>query len=415
MERGKKDVVLIVDPFSTGALFAPRFKARGYRCYAVLSAPTVPERFTKAFTGEGFEQHELIGTAEIVSLFKPAQVSAVVAGSELGVRVADQLARHFGVSGNAPETSAWRRDKYAMQQAIANAGLRHIPSIEVASEAEGKRALEQLPEHGGFVLKPVNSFMTDGVALVEGRAGLEHAMSCLAWSGTNALGEPNSRYLIQGFVTGPEYVVDMVVSADGVQVSSLCRYRKAEHHGARFVYEGLEVLDPLNDRFTALVAYARNCALALDVRFGPLHMELIDGPEGPVMIEAGARLHGGVAPSLFTLCYEPDLLSVAVSTYLHEPVTYPVVSRLKKQGRIVFLITPQEGVCLDIGEPAHRQLQAIEAFKGIKRFADADQRLPLTRDLATCPGIVWLAANDLAELDQAEVHVRQILEPCFHD
>ncbi len=414
MEQNK-DVILIVDPFSTGALYAPLFKAKGYRCYAVLSAPTVPERFIKAFTGEGFEQDELIAAAQIVTLIDPLQVCAVVAGSELAVRVSDQLARHFSVSGNAPETSAWRRDKYAMQQAIATAGLRNIPSVEVCSQAEAKSALERLPEHGGFVLKPVNSFMTDGVELVEGRAGLEQAMARLAWSGTNALGEPNNRYLVQGFVLGPEYVVDMVVSAQGVQVSSLCRYRKAEHNGGRFVYEGLEVLDPTDEGFVALMAYARDCALALDVRFGPLHMELIDSSAGPVMIEAGARLHGGVAPSLFKLCYEPDLLSVAVSTYIHEPVTYPATSRLRQQGRIVFLITSREGARLDVGEQAQQQLHAIGAFRGIKRFVDADQRLPLTRDLATCPGIVWLAASDLTELEQAEVRVRQILEPCFHD
>ena len=413
--KHEKDLILIVDPFSTGALYAPLFKAKGYRCHAVLSAPTVPERFIKAFTGEGFEQAELIAATEIVALIDPLQVCAVVAGSELGVRVTDQLAQHFGVSGNTPETSAWRRDKNAMQHAIANAGLRHIPSVEVSSPEDAQAALKQFPEQGEFVLKPVNSFMTDGVELVQGRNGLEQALASLDWLGSNALGEPKGRYLIQEFVSGPEYVVDMVVSAQGIHVSSLCRYRKAEHNGSRFVYEGLEVLDPNDAGSNALVTYARACASALDVRFGPLHMELIDSPAGPVMIEAGARLHGGVAPSLFKQCYEPDLLSTAISTYLHEPVAYPATSRLRQQGRIVFLITQREGARLEVGEQALQQLHAVGAFQGFKRFMDADQRLPLTRDLATCPGIVWLAASDLAELDQAEAHVRLILESCFHD
>ncbi|CAH2785900.1 MAG: hypothetical protein CBARDCOR_4009 [uncultured Caballeronia sp.] len=46
--------------------------------------------------------------------------------------------------------------------------------------------------------------------------------------------------------------------------------------------------------------YAKQAAAALNVSVGPLHMEIIVSPQGPVLVEAGARLHGGVSVSLFS-------------------------------------------------------------------------------------------------------------------
>ncbi|MDR6357856.1 hypothetical protein Q3H58_004527 [Pseudomonas psychrotolerans] len=58
-------------------------------------------------------------------------------------------------------------------------------------------------------------------------------------------------------------------------------------------------------------------------------------------------------------------------------------------------------------------MQAIPSFRGFKPFAEPDEALPLTRDLASCPGIVWLAAAGEEELDRDERQVRQLFEGCL--
>lgn len=407
-----RDIVIIVDPFSTGALYAPLFRARGYHCFAVLSSSSVPARFVDGFSGHAFEGRELLSLAECLKVIPAARVRAVVAGSELGVETAERLALHFGVAGNDPATLAWRRDKFEMQQRLAAAGLRSIPTVKLSEAGDTRRALAQLGQGERFVIKPNNSFMTDGVEFIEGRQALEQALRWLEWGRINALGVRNSGYLVQAFVSGPEYVVDLVASAAGTLVVGLSRYRKAEHNGSRFVYEGLEVLDPRDERFADLIAYARACSKALEIGFGPVHMELLDSADGPVMIEVGARLHGGVAPSLFQECYAPDLLSVAVEAYLgFEPAS--AASRLIRPGRIVFLINRRLGARLARDEQRFAALQAIPSFRGFKPFAEPDEALPLTRDLASCPGIVWLAAAGEEELDRDERQVRQLFEECL--
>lgn len=45
---------------------------------------------------------------------QPYTVTAVIAGSELGTELADQLSDRLGLKSNGPETSFLRRDKYQM-------------------------------------------------------------------------------------------------------------------------------------------------------------------------------------------------------------------------------------------------------------------------------------------------------------
>ncbi len=43
------------------------------------------------------------------------------------------------------------------------------------------------------------------------------------------------------------------------------------------------------------------------------HLEIMQTARGPVIIEVGACLHGGIASTLFAHCYEDDLLESSVN------------------------------------------------------------------------------------------------------
>ena len=49
------ETVLIVDPFSTGKLYAPLLKAQGVRCIAVMSTDSLPKHFTDDLIRENFD------------------------------------------------------------------------------------------------------------------------------------------------------------------------------------------------------------------------------------------------------------------------------------------------------------------------------------------------------------------------
>jgi len=119
--------VLIVDPFSTGKLYAPLLNAQGIRCIAVISTRDLPEHFTQDLIADNFDQvyhweESLLITLETLSL------SAVIAGCETAIYLTDYLTELLDIPGNSRITSDLRRNKFSMQQALKHHQLSHIAS-----------------------------------------------------------------------------------------------------------------------------------------------------------------------------------------------------------------------------------------------------------------------------------------------
>jgi hypothetical protein len=119
----------------------------------------------------------------------------------------------------------------------------------------------------------------------------------------------------------------------------------------------------------------------------------IKNKEDPVMIEVGARMHGGVAPNLFQNCYSPSLLEMSVKSYLGMQCEE---ASLKEEGRIVFLISEKCGVFY----PNFEELKKLSSYKGNANFIAEGGNLTKTIDLNTCPGIFWLSNQDSLKLEE---------------
>jgi biotin carboxylase len=392
-----KEVVIIVDPFSSGVAYAPEFTRLGYDCIAVRSSATISTRMAKGFQPGFFLEQRLFDIDAALERFADRRIKAVVAGCEMGVAQAEGLAARVGVPGNLPDTTRLRRFKFDMQRALADAGLAHIPSTLLRDESEFEGLIVQLDERA-YVVKPLNSASTDGVKFAQGRSGVADALARCAWGKINDLGERNGGFVVQPFVQGAEYVVDLVAHEGAYAVASVCRYRKETRNGSSFVYAGLDALDPHDPQLARLIDYALHAARALGLHVGPLHMELLDSPDGPVMIEAGARLHGGVAPELFRDCYQPHLLELSVDAYLGKPLS-AMRSRLTEHGHIVFLANDTSATFAGASEAFLSRLRGLRTYRGHKLFVTEGDTLPTTVDLATCPGIVWLVGEDMQQIE----------------
>jgi biotin carboxylase len=406
MNTNYEKYIVIVDPFSTGALYAPIFRQRGYRCLAARSSASTPKHFASGFQPESFVEGRLFDIDEAVAYAGEQHIAGVVTGCEMAVAATDALAARLKLVGNSAGTSVRRREKYAMQEALREAGLRHIPSIFVKRK-EDIAAVTAALTGIAYVVKPLNSAGTEGVRFCQGREGARAALEGAAWGAVNDLGEINQGFLVQPFVEGREYVVDMVAHAEGYTVASLCLYDKTRCNGSDFVYAGLDVLDPCDPQYAALISYAIEAAQALKIVIGPIHMELLWNDQGPVMIEAGARLHGGIAPALFNDCYLPTLLDLAVDAYIGRPILTQQCERIR-YGRIVFLINDRAHPYQGVAEASEALLRQLPSYRGHKIFHVPGEVLPLTIDLATCPGIVWFAHHDAQQLGKDELVCREL-------
>lgn len=123
--RSLPQAVVVVDPFSTGAVLAEKASARGFTVVRVFS-DEYPEKLLKSVVPEGCTakyaatvQHRpsqgveaaLSETLQAIGAL-PFDFVACMPGCETGVEVSDLIAKELGLHGNDPAKSYCRRNKY---------------------------------------------------------------------------------------------------------------------------------------------------------------------------------------------------------------------------------------------------------------------------------------------------------------
>ncbi|WP_375644406.1 ATP-grasp domain-containing protein [Bartonella sp. MR100HLJHH] len=393
--------ILIVDPFSTGALYGPPLQKLGYACYGVVSQQAPFSHYMLSYQGEGMAEAKLHNVDEIKTRFPIGAIEAVVAGAEGGIYCADQLAAYYNCPGNNPSTTDWRRKKAVMQRRLCENGLSYIRSKILT---KGDCAIDDFESHSGYVVKPNDSAGSDGILFFSSREEVAAWSSRIDWTQKNIFGAPNEAYLLQERLEGEEYIVDAVVKGEAIKICSLSRYKKGIHNGSAFVYESLDVLDAQDPSYAPLISYAKQCIRALGIEYGPAHMEIMQTARGPVMIEVGARLHGGIAPTLFAHCYEDDLLESSVNLIARVFSQKP--SHFKKKGRIIFLINKIDGHIIKDVNLWQQKLHSWENVVHFKLLFKENEPLPLTIDLNTCPAIIAIWGHSDDELSALERIIR---------
>lgn len=381
---------LIANPVSNANILVRYLKERGVDCYAIIELDKVARIPKLNAKKKGEFQAELykgIFTSE--DQLPPVEsglFDAVLAGSENGVFLAEKLAAHYRLPGNDPATSVRRRHKDQMQQSLAQAGLAFIPTVVVNGPASVGRAMAEWDQYP-CILKPRSSAGGEGVQLCNNREELQKALDSTSWDTFSATWTVNDHFLIQPMIRGPEYVVDMVACAGNYVVSAVCRYVRSDEldiAGCDFVKKFTFML-PLDAPVSqALSTYAKRAAKALDISYGAVHMELVMGENGPVMIEAAARMHGTITPKLFIECYDSSLLEQVYEAYFGDSANMRD-AELKSPAVVSDVICIDSGV-FSISEPLLEQnLAQLKSFKGyVCVIGEGDEYKP-TRDLISSP------------------------------
>ncbi len=387
---------VIVDAYGAGRLLPSALTLRGIDFVHVRSPfPDThlayrPEDFTIDIEHAGDNERTAQELREL-------GVNWVVAAAESGVILADQLASALDLPGNNPQLTLARRDKFAMQQAVRTAGLASADSFCSSSVSE---VAEWAVRHGQWpvVLKPVLSAGTDNVFICRTLDEIAAAHAKIMTS-VDRYGQPNKVVLVQQFLSGVEHYVNSV-SRDGVhQIVEVWRYAKriADGHSV-YDFEDLLALDESSAR--DIVSYTRLVLDALGIVNGAGHTEVMLTQTGPVLIECGARLGGGQMPELLTRCIGGDQVN-SLAYSIADPESFITESvkpyQLKSHLRCVNLISPSDGRVPTEGD--WNPIKRLPSFVGMIANFPAGRPLSRTVDMATCPGTVYLCADDLERVE----------------
>jgi len=416
-----KEVVVVVDPYSTGTVLADEVMKRGFSVIALWSKGISAElknhlplscKDMKEYFASMDAKNDIDSTYE--ALYKAAGTKKIVAcfaGGEIGVDLADELSEKMKVRTNGTKV-ANRRDKKVQQELIRKHGLRSIRQAggNKLVDVEDFLRTEAYP----LVLKPNEAAGSEGVKLCNSIDEAKEHFDVLMNSQMKVGGSCPS-VLCQEFLRGKEYVVDHV-SRDGVHKTTMMWvYDKRPFNGSAFVYFGTLPIDSDSPESKILIPYVRGVLDALGISNGASHAEVMMTQDGPCLVEMNCRAHGGDGnwvPLARALTGGYTQVDATVDSYLDKqkfstiPDVYP--SPLKAAGQEVFLVSRGRGKVRST--PGFDVIKELPSFIYLESGVSPGGFVDFTVDLFTSLGGVLLMHRDPEVLEADIKKIREMEE-----
>lgn len=286
--------LVVVDGYGSSRYIPREFANFGVRCVLVQSAVEVPTFFRGSYVPSRFfasipYEPDLDRLCDSLRSYKP---SAVVAGIESGVYLADRLASALGLPGNSASSSTSRRNKFVMIEAVGCAGLGCAKHKLVDDRTTFTR--EDADALGWpLVAKPASSAGSDNVFVCTDMSQLQHALSRILSEKGIIEEEVNAQGVVQSYLEGEQFVVN-TVSMDGKhQVAEIWQHALAPTPTGGEIVEYKSSVAATEPFVDDLIDYTKNVLDAVGIENGAGHAEVRKTRRGFALIEVGARLMGG--------------------------------------------------------------------------------------------------------------------------
>lgn len=407
MQRDRNETcIVIVDPYSAGAMLAEALRAHGVKCIAVESSQAIPmmmrSRFNPAVFWDIIRHEDDYGrTLDAVRHHQPA---FVVPGCESGVELAEQLGNDLDLPSNKAALREARRDKYLMAEAIRARGLRtarQFLSSDVGAIIDWTERTLDWP----VIVKPPKSAASDGVAYCRSAEEIRTAAGSIL-SATNVLGSRNPGVLVQEFLAGTEYIVDTVSRDNRRKTTAIWQYsRPPTGESGEFVsYDAMTLLPYAGERQEALQSYAFKVLDALAVNIGPAQCELMWVDGEPILVEAAARLSGSIGALLSGICGGISQVDETVNALLQPDRFLASVNQkpqLQRRAVTLFLIPQRRGRLIRV-----RGLDKVQRLQTLHSASVSAQPGDMIKRVA---GVVTLIDEDIQSIER-DVSVIRSLE-----
>lgn len=397
--------VAVVDGYSSGRHLARHLADSGVRCVHVRSRSWLPDYLEHSFDPGDYEldlgyQPE---PAALLATLGRLGIRQVVPGTETGVLLADLIAAELGLPGNDRATGAARRSKFAMARLLAERGLA-APRSALIADAGAAVAWYRASGLDSVVLKPVDSAASDRVFFCDSES-LVTAAAVEILGASNVFGDANRAAVIQEALVGPELYVNTVSIEGRHHVVETWQYRKARTADGMPVFDFEEPADLSAPATRRVHSYVNRALTALGIRTGAAHSEVVLTDRGPVLIDPGARLGGGVLPwvaekvigyshaSVYAASIADPAGVTARAADFPRPWPQPI--------RYVSLINRHPGVAADLGWV--RRLEDLPTCLAVSTGISPGSRLPETSTLLSSPGFLYLS-GDSQQAVEADYH-----------
>ncbi|MBP2290316.1 ATP-grasp domain-containing protein [Azospirillum rugosum] len=407
MKTAPRKTAVIVDPYSTGILLAPRLRARGYQVVAVQSRPDLAPSLVRSYRAEDFAGH-IAHDGDLAALterLRPMDPAFVLPGNESAVELTDALSDALGTPGNSPKLTAARRNKFMMIERLAAAGLLTARQTMAGSAAE---AVEWAAQAGWpVVAKPLASASTDHVYFCSRPAELRAAAESILGS-RDFCGTANDRLLVQTYLDGEEYVVNTVSHGGRHYVCDVLHSAKRTLNGSPFVYDYYRLLPPDDATARALMVYIRRVLDALEITDGAGHAEVRMTSRGPALVEIAARAMGPAGSTTgIAAGTGHDQVDLLVDAFDGAATVGPLLDghyRFQAEAMVLYLPVLGSGRVEEL--PDLGVLDRLESVRGHALVPQVGDVVAPTLDLTQILAKVYLAHPDRAVFERDWAAIR---------
>ena len=284
------------------------------------------------------------------------RILGVATFEELEVLNAARIAKYLGLPyHNTVDAVTVARNKHMMRDVLSKADIRNVRYCLAADFTHARDGIRARQLTYPLIVKPLNGATAIGVEKACNEPELEKAIERCKETirrvrqrkATNWRDVDSSQVLIEEYIQeGPaipprEISVEAVVYEGDLTVYAM--HEKLEMRHEPPFLESIFVSPPSAERYTdseigEIRDIVRKAVDAMGLRFGPIHAELRMGPEGPLLLEIGARPGGGIVVDSVRERTNLDLHQIALSiaTGRYTPIVEIPDSRLSTCIAIVY-------------------------------------------------------------------------------
>jgi ATP-grasp domain len=387
------------------------------------------------------------------------EMMGVYCESDSGLQDAEELRRLLNVTTHSDNPHVWpaRRDKYlqnehlakttqlpvARQQLCSTIQQAHdfcqqlgMSTSSAASSASSASSAPSSSSCRGIVVKPCRGVASEDVKLCRDMNEVKAAFAAILGSPIFGASGRHEAVLLQEYLVGREYAVDVVCRQGEYKVAAVWRYDKrpnikrvnkknGDEYGddiilADFCYYKTELVDAAMDANVAAVCdYVKQALQALGIRQGISHSEVIvteNDSRGPVLVEINCRQHNMDFIPLTMLCIGYNALDMTLTALLgsrEEWDSFPDMAELQRNnddngrpccrhGCMVHLVNSNAVGILQRVNHMDDISKLPSFFNGhvYPQFVEVGNRITPTIDIKSDAGWIQLVHEDEAQLEK---------------
>jgi hypothetical protein len=201
-------------------------------------------------------------------------------------------------------------------------------------------------------------------------------------------------------------------------VCGIWQYEKSLLPSGKNIYDKDILVDPDSDPAPALIAYVDEVLKALNIGWGPAHAEVIVTPDGPALVEIGARLNGNLHPGFHDVCLGNNQAALTAKAYLRpEEFQQEFGGRAyrKLQSAVVYNApTVLDGVVASVDETVVDEIRKLQSVHLASVKLKPGARIRPTIDLLTTPLRVFMTAPSQEQLMSEYQEIRRLKDFVYH-